>query len=401
MRSIAFPVSLAVLLSSATASAEPVEKCADPETSIAPLSAVANTTMCGDRPFVAKDTPLSEPVAGLSAMGNVPLPSRSPDADGWFHPAPGYTEGGTFGAPVEKAEWAVPASEIAAGAQAGSLRIAEWNIARGAKLDKAIKAMKKINADVWIINESDLYGKSGGGKVVAREIAQALGFSYYTGVEFNERLDSRRGSSGNAIVSRYPIRQGAASPIPMFKRELGGYDWAYSLTEPRCGQRGALSGRIDVPSSAGGTTSINVVSLHTENKTVDRKLGRVDDAVKKTFGGVRQLQFEFVRDSMTVAGEPTVMAGDLNTITWGEGPRFRGYLDRVWRERGPEAAMFDCSRGANTDTFDLKIINKRIDWMMVQPGANGALTCPQGSYRVYSHDNASDHKPVVTDFLVR
>lgn len=353
----------------------------EPETLDAEVNAARECNPLPDR-----STPLATPIEGLAAMPSIPLPARGPDAAGYFHPPKGYTEGGTFAAPADRAAWKVDAREIAPKAPPGTLRVAEWNIARGNKLDAAVRLMKKINADVWMINESDLYGKNSGGVVVAREAARALGYSYYTGIEFYERRDDRRGTSGNAILSRYPLSEARSIDVPMFT-EKGGSDWSTNSSEPRCGQRNSLAAAIEAPTASGGVRRIKLVVLHTENKANP---------------AVRRLQFESSVRDLVVPGEPAIVAGDLNNISAGEGADVRRDLAAKTAQLGRARSLFDCSRGDDTTTFSAAlVVRMRIDWMLVQSGDTEPLDCAPRSYRVAGNDGASDHKPVVTEMTVR
>lgn len=318
--------------------------------------------------------------ADITALPDIPLPSMVPTSDGWFHTPTHYSEGGTFVTAESRPEWNVSESEIAPPAPAGTLRVVEWNAERGNQLDKLVRVMKKTNADVWILNETDIYGANSGGVVVARELARALGYSYYTTSEFYERRDDRRGMSGNAIVSRFPLYAGERMDIPMFLSH-GGYDWATSSKEPRCGQRSALKARIDVNGK-----SLAIVALHTENKANAK---------------ARRMQYDAVVERFVIPGEATIVAGDLNTVSPFEGASFRGYLADKWEQLGPIGGQFDCSRGDDTPTFGAAVVvNLRIDWMLLQPGSESGPSCPPGSYRVLGNDGASDHKPVLTEFAV-
>ncbi|MBX3233748.1 MAG: endonuclease/exonuclease/phosphatase family protein [Labilithrix sp.] len=326
-------------------------------------------------------------VTGMTAMEGTPFPSLGPDAAGYFHPPYGYTEGGTFAEPSDGKDgaWKVEAKDVDAAAPAGKLRVVEWNVERGNKLDKSIRLMKKKNADVWLLNETDLYGKNSGGVVVAREIARALGYSYYTGIEFYERRDDRRGTSGNAIVSRYPLTNTKSIDIPMLTAE-GGHDWSKDSAEPRCGMRNAVSASIEAPGAAGPRT-IDLVSLHTENKA-NRE--------------VRLAQFDHVVKELVTPGRPTVVAGDLNTLSPGEGPAFRKELEKRIAANGRDKSLFDCSRGDDTTTFSAAlIVNMRIDWLLVQSGEGATVDCAPGSYEVQGNDRSSDHKPVVVEMTVK
>lgn len=370
--------SAAIGLSVIACSSSPSEDATDGAT--AEINAAAQ---CNPLPLRVGPVPA---IDGLIAMGDAPLPSAGPDAEGYFHPAPGYTEGGTFERSADEDRWKVNERDVAERAPAGKLRVAEWNVERGNKLDKSVRLMKKINADVWLINESDLYGKNSGGVVVAREIARALGYSYYTGIEFFERRDDRRGTSGNAIVSRYPLRATRAVEIPIMA-EQGGHDWSTDSAEPRCGQRGALTALIDVPTASGEKKEIRLVALHTENKANAK---------------VRLAQFDHIVGELVKPNEPAVVAGDLNTVSPGEGSSFRRELAKRAQQNGEASSLFDCSRGDDRTTFSAAVIVQlRIDWMLVQSGSDRTVECPASSYNVVGNDGASDHKPVITEMTVR
>ena len=318
---------------------------------------------------------LESPVPGLSQSGDIPLPSYGPDADGAFRPHVGYTEGGTFSSPVEKPEWQVQQSKVLPPAKPGELRVMEWNTSRGQKLNKLIQVIKKINPDVAIISEADMYGKLTGGRVSAREMASALGYSYYAAAEFGELRPDRLGSSGNAILSRYPLSGGRFVKLPIMKSD-GGYDWADDGNQPRTGQRNSISAYIEVPGKSGKSVRINIVSLHTENKANSK---------------VRLAQFEAAVKDLTVPGEPAILAGDLNTITPGEGGTFRNYLKKE--------SFVDCSKGNNDSTFSAAVIvSMRLDWVILQPGADNAVAAK--SYQVGNKEGASDHSPIITEFQV-
>jgi endonuclease/exonuclease/phosphatase family metal-dependent hydrolase len=340
-------------------------------------------------PIVERTSANPGDLTGLAPLPGQPLPRLGPNAQGFFHPASPYTEGGTFASPADKPEWAVAAADIAPRAPAGALRVIEWNVERGIQLDKSIRLMKKLNADVWLLNETDLYGKNARGVVVAREIARALGYSYYTGVEFLELRDDRRGTSGNAIVSRLPLTNVRSIAIPMLTSE-GGHDWSLDAGEKRCGMRNALGAAIAVKTATGETRAIDLVALHTENKSNKR---------------VRRKQMDFVKDQLVTPRTPTIFAGDLNTVTAGEGPELREDLKRLNAEQGRDKTLFDCSLGDDATTFSAAgFIRLRIDWMLVQSGAGSVLDCPAQEprrYKVEGNDGASDHKPVRTDFVVR
>jgi endonuclease/exonuclease/phosphatase family metal-dependent hydrolase len=371
---------------------------------------------------LAADEPL------LSKTGSIPLPSMGPAADGFFWPSKGYIEGGHFSSATGRAEQEVDASLIQAAAPAGSLRVVEFNVNRGTKLDDLVKVMKKMNADVYLVIETDLYNLNSSlpsedpntpakRVVVGREMARALGgeqgYYYVTGTEFYERLtpggtnkdaamkklaplnditgSGRMGMSGHAIISRYPITAAQRVDVPMYLSR-GGHDWSterpglFSSTfnellrsddlqpQPRCGQRMALSATISVP----GAGDMKFVALHTENKSN---------------AGIRADQFDYVLYGgktpllSTDQSELAIIAGDLNTLSFGEGGSFRSHLKNADSLIDTSSAVSPVNE-QKTDAFG------RIDWMIQQPGSS---QLPVQSYAVGDNEGASDHQPVIVE----
>lgn len=321
-----------------------------------------------------------EPVRGLARSGNLPLPSAAPDSQGYFHPEGGYAEGGKFESPEEHPAWRVSPDSIAPRLPSGWVRACEWNVARGEKLADLIRRMKQINCDLWFLNETDLYGLVARGAMVAREMARALGYSYFAVAEFHELRKDRRGSSGNAVLSRYPLSDGRAMSLRRFTKR-GGYDWAQDLFQPRRGRRSAASVYASIENGAGTTTRVNLVVLHTDNMANPL---------------VRRLQFEAVRARLVKPGEPTIMAGDLNTLDFPEPVVFASYLERERRSDGASNAFTDCSGGRNRTTMRYL----KLDWVLVQEGVGRALACFPERYRVEHSGDASDHRPVVVEIRV-
>jgi endonuclease/exonuclease/phosphatase family metal-dependent hydrolase len=342
-------------------------------------------------------------LAGLRPIDGVPFPAISHDRDGFFHPNRPVTHSGTLdletdtvgdylealgfdssgfragrpvGVPTPYLEGGTFAVSPAPHDPAKTLRTGVWNIARGAKLDTVIENIKRMDADIWIINEGDLYGKSNQGRVAAREIARALGFSYVTSGEFYELRDDRRGLSGNAIVSRYPLSDVQTVYLPLF----GGRDWAKKNAldpQARCGQRSALSARATITLTDGTNRVINLISAHLENAAQP---------------GTRQEQLQVVREFLAVPGEPTLIGGDFNTLGVAEGTNLRA--DLAAGKHAPYT-FGDCSHGDNTNTF----LVSRIDWILAQPGDQKTLEC--SGYRVGTEATGSDHKPVLTQLTLR
>jgi hypothetical protein len=400
------------------------------------------------KPIVQEDLARSEPE--LSPTGDIPVPSEEPEdgidgRPGAFWPAKGYSEGGHFAVGTAKASQEINPSTVQP-CVPGVLRVVEFNVNRGNTLDDLVKVMKQINADVYLVIETDLYGlnsaiplagsadSSPKRVVIGREMARALGtkddgFYYYTSSEFYERLTpkgtpkskltpendatgvGRMGTSGSTIISRYPIVRGRRADVPMFVAQ-GGHDWSserLSLlgktlgqfilkddlqAQPRCGQRMALSATIAVPSPTGGATEITVVALHTENKSnASVRTAQFDYVL---YGGTQPL---LAPDQRALA----IMGGDLNTLELGEGRAFRNHLSAADALIDTSSAGTASAANAGEPTGSFEDMNTktdafgRIDWMIEQPGTN--LLAVQ-NYVVGPDSGGSDHHPIWVDFVL-
>ena len=206
------------------------------------------------------------------------------------------------------------------------------------KIPEDIEALKA--ADVWILNEVDWGVKRTQYREIIRELGEALDMNWAYGVEFLE-IDSKqlgtdtfddredeaarqqlleefkvdkdrvRALHGNAVLSRYPIRDAGLVPFTV------GYDWFKEskirplektkrkaavligedlLREVRRGQRTALFVDLDVPEAPG--QRLTIVSTHLENRAKPK---------------IRRQQMEDLLKEIHDIPHPVVVAGDLNT----------------------------------------------------------------------------------------
>ena len=206
------------------------------------------------------------------------------------------------------------------------------------KIPEDIEALKA--ADVWILNEVDWGVKRTQYREIIRELGEALDMNWAYGVEFLE-IDSKqlgtdtfddredeadrqqlleefkvdkdrvRALHGNAVLSRYPIRDARLVPFTV------GYDWFKEsrvrplekakrkaavligedlLREVRRGQRTALFVDLDVPEAPG--QRLTIVSTHLENRAKPK---------------IRRQQMEELLKEIHDIPHPVVVAGDLNT----------------------------------------------------------------------------------------
>jgi len=211
------------------------------------------------------------------------------------------------------------------------------------QIPKEIEALQ--SADVWILNEVDWGVKRTQYREVVKELAEALHMNWAYGVEFIE-VDSKqlgtdtfedkedeqarqellkqfavdkdrvRALHGNAVLSRYPIREARLVPFKV------GYDWFKEtkisplekakrkaafligedlLQEVRRGGRTTLYVDLDVPEVPG--QRLTIAATHLENRTKPK---------------VRRQQMGELLSQIRDVSNPVVVAGDLNT-TGGNG----------------------------------------------------------------------------------
>lgn len=255
-----------------------------------------------------------------------------------------------------------------------SLRVVFWNIERGLSFEQIRAALsgpaeferiaqlrsglgearkKRIDqqlleledADVVVLNEVDWGMKRTDYRDVAKELASALEMNYVYGVEFVEvdpifelntevvhlpdaqddarlqqdlRVDRERyhGLHGNAILSRYPIRDARIFRLPVCHdwyatelKEIAKLErakrWsAHNLfghrieREVRRGGRMALIADLTMPGLPRG--ELTIVSAHLENKCPP---------------ACRRRQMNALLANLKPVGKPVVLAGDLNTTS--------------------------------------------------------------------------------------
>jgi endonuclease/exonuclease/phosphatase family metal-dependent hydrolase len=206
------------------------------------------------------------------------------------------------------------------------------------KIPLEIEALQA--ADVWVLNEVDWGVKRTQYREVVRELANTLHMNWAYGVEFLE-IDSKqlgtdtfednedeqarqqlleqfrvdkdrvRALHGNAVLSRYPIREARLVP---FK---AGYDWFKEtkitplekakrkaailigedlLQEVRRGGRTTLIVDLDVPEVSG--QRLTIAATHMENRAKPK---------------VRRQQMMELLNEIRDKHNPVIVAGDLNT----------------------------------------------------------------------------------------
>ncbi len=255
------------------------------------------------------------------------------------------------------------------------LRVAEWNINRGvnfADIESALSGSARLlrdaenlkgkqrrivrdelehlaEADVIVLDEVDMGEKRTNYRDVTRDLAQALRMNYVYGVEFIELeriylgvkkldlpdlprqrsaaetfgVDPRRylALEGGAVLSRYPIRDAKIIRLPEI------YDWYHGEIEQisdlervkrwsakklfdeqvkrqvRRGGRLALVVDLEVPESPTGL--VTLICPHLEDYSSPKG---------------RRKQMAYLLERINKIANPTVIAGDLNTMGHNQAP---------------------------------------------------------------------------------
>lgn len=187
-----------------------------------------------------------------------------------------------------------------------TLRIAAWNMERGrhwedgANLIREHVALK--DAGVVLLGEMDLGMARSGNVHTTRNMADVLGMNYAYAIEFIELTGgekeererypgaNERGYHGNAILSRYPMRNLRMLRFPGIEKWFGDY-------QQRLGGRNALLAEIDFRGH-----SVTLCSTHLESGGTP-----TDDAFRTEQGRY------ILTEILDHAGDaPVLLGGDLN-----------------------------------------------------------------------------------------
>lgn len=180
-----------------------------------------------------------------------------------------------------------------------ALRMVNWNINRGLKLQGIIDFLAHAKADIILLQEADLNARRTHHLNIAREIAQKLQLNYVFGREFQELAQGSRKSPayhGQATLSRWALSN---SLIIRFQRQSN--FWRSHWFLPDIGPfQERIGGRLALVTTVGiaGKTVVTY-NLHLESKG--------DDALR-----VSQLEETLQDAGRYGAGTPILLAGDFN-----------------------------------------------------------------------------------------
>jgi endonuclease/exonuclease/phosphatase family metal-dependent hydrolase len=196
-------------------------------------------------------------------------------------------------------------------------RFVAWNIERGNRLDEQLEAFRTHpylrDCDVLLVTEADAGMARSGNRMVTETLARELGMASVfapcyialgkgSGVERDVEGENKLGLHGNALLSRYPIREVRAIPL------ANGVD-KMAHREKRIGRQAAVSARIDFPN-----LSLAAASVHLDAQSTQRH------------------RLEQMRDVLETLepGAPAIVGGDWNTSTYDSSSAFRAIVG-FWR----------------------------------------------------------------------
>jgi endonuclease/exonuclease/phosphatase family metal-dependent hydrolase len=249
-----------------------------------------------------------------------------------------------------------------------AVRVVNWNINRGLKLQGIVEFLADAKADLILLQEVDLNARRTHRLNIAREIAKALKMNYVFAREFQELTQGPAASPafhGQATLSRWPL---LSSRIVRFQRQSHFWDphWFLPEIEPfqeRIGGRLALVSQMQI--AAQTLVSYN---LHLESRPNDDLRC---SQLRETLDDVARYRFDL----------PIVLAGDLNL----EVPRTAAsglFAGAQFRD------AFQNGHSPTTPSHSLFQRQRVIDWIFTRGPIHA--TTPT----VHSSISASDHYPL-------
>lgn len=185
------------------------------------------------------------------------------------------------------------------------IRATAWNIERGIELEGILAVLQNhpeiSRSDILILTELDWGMVRSQNRKVPHDLAAALGFNYAfapsyinlekgSGLEAETQGDNELGIHGNALFSRYPLRESFSISLPNGKDKMKG-------KEKRLGNQRVVASIVDHPSGP-----IRVASIHLDAHSTQRH---------------RAEQMRLVLDAFDRFHPelPALLGGDWNTST--------------------------------------------------------------------------------------
>ena len=200
-----------------------------------------------------------------------------------------------------------------AAAPQSSYRFLAWNLERGIEYEGQLEEFRQhsylSSCDVLLLTETDVGMARSANRAVAQDLARVLGMHYAfapcylnlskgAGVEHDSQEENDLGLHGNAILSRYPIRNVRPVHLKNGKDKMAG-------REKRLGRQTALVADIDLPDCP-----LTAVSVHLDAQSSQMH---------------RRDQMRDVLDALP-PGRPAVIGGDWNTTTYNSSRAFHAIM---------------------------------------------------------------------------
>jgi endonuclease/exonuclease/phosphatase family metal-dependent hydrolase len=239
------------------------------------------------------------------------------------------------------------------------LQVVTWNIERGTAYEAILSELRRLDAEVVILQEVDWNCRRTQYRHVARDLAAALEMNWVAAGEFQEIGEGRAGApaiTGQAILSRFPIEGAGVLRFAAQDR----WRWSINPVQPRRGGRIALTGR---------TAGLMLYNTHIESGG--------NDALKR-----RQMAEILLDQSRMTESAPVLIAGDFNNGPLVGSPQLRSLTAAQFDD-----ALGDAARRGPTSAGQ----PHPIDWIF---GKN--LASLRG--HIVDTTTASDHFPVFAAF---
>lgn len=267
----------------------------------------------------------------------------------------------------------------AAGAET-TLRVASYNIHAGRGADERIDlpriagVLRRLNADVILLQEVDMGTRRSGGVMQAAELGKLLGMNFY----FAKAMDYGGGEFGNAILSRRPFARVSTLPLD------GGAE-----------RRSAGIVEIILPARENEKTT--APARPDESGARVMIAGTHLDARKREThpGHVKKISDEVARLAAARPCAAVIWGGDFNAT------EASPIWDVLTKERGWTLPQKQGASKAERATVPSGKPVKEIDWFLYRAGeADGKGGAKAGALsvvenRVVDERVASDHRPVV------
>jgi endonuclease/exonuclease/phosphatase family metal-dependent hydrolase len=249
-----------------------------------------------------------------------------------------------------------------------SFRMITWNIDRGYKFDGLVKVLQEKQPDLCLLQEVDLHARRTKDRDVGHDLAEALGYNYSFGREFQELGQGEKGKpayQGQATLSRWPILK---SRVLRFKRQSGWWKPHSFIPNTAFFQR-RLGGRVALVTEL----SVNGVPVVVYNLHLESRSG----------GAIQHAQLDEVLADLKnyPPDTATIIGGDLNSKY--HPTAVRHYLEK----QGFQSVMGE--RLVRTH-----VIIGYLDWIFYR----GPWKVEEG--KVIRGSHASDHDPIFAELTV-